>query len=400
MLEHAASRAQNGSGAHAPSDSPPVYGRAPEPSELEISASPLPAAPPALAVRAVLRLRRGLQRLTDMLAPAELAVLDHASGIAKSIVLGAVARHRIPDIVGSDAMTAEEIAQRTGLSADALHRTLRALATVGFFRLRKDGRFENTRLSRAIMSGAVSRMREFVMYYATGSTPASWLDFDRTLRTGESAFDRLHGMSVWDWYERNPDERELFAHVMMGLTMQHAPVIARVYPWQDVRMVCDVGGGRGSLLSELLVRHRHLSGVLCDAEGVLESAKKLLEARGVSDRAVLAPGNFFESVPMGADAYVLKNILHDWDDTNCLNILRVVREACSPGTRVLVCESLVDRGSQDILGTLADLHMMVACSNGRERGREEFRVLLEASGFRLERVFPYPTMAVLEGVAR
>ena len=126
--------------------------------------------------------------------------------------------------------------------------------------------------------------------------------YHRRLRSGESPFDRVHGMNVWEWFAEHPDEQEMFAHGMMGLTTQHAPVIAALYPFAEVKSVCDVGGGRGALLSELLLRHPHLRGVLADGAGVLASAEVLLAARGVKDRVELAVSSFFDEVPAGADA--------------------------------------------------------------------------------------------------
>lgn len=391
---------EHGTAAHPTSRSAsPAYDPLPDPSVLDLGKDPLPSAPPAFAVRAVLRLRRVMQRLTDALGPPELAMFDTLTGVGKTALLGAVARYRIPDLLESGPLDAEEIAERAGLDPDAVHRTLRALSTLGIFRLRSDGKFENTRLSKTLCGNKVARIRELAIHYASGSHMAAWGDFARTLATGRAAFDRVHGMTVWDWFERHPDEREMFAHVMMGLTLQDAPVIATVYPWREVKKVCDVGGGRGSLLSELLVRHPHLEAVLYDSKGVLDSADVLLTARGVRRRVELVAGSFFERVPAGADAYVLKNILHDWDDVSCRTILHAIRDACADGARLVISESLVERNSSHLTGTVADLHMMTICSNGRERGVEEIRSLLGDAGFRLERVFEYPTMSVLEGIA-
>jgi hypothetical protein len=171
-----------------------------------------------------------------------------------------------------------------------------------------------------------------------------------------------------------------------------------MYPWREVTRVCDVGGGRGTLLSELLIRHPHLRGVLCDGAGVLASAGPLLRARGVADRVELVAGSFFGAVPRGADLYVLKNVLHDWDDARCARILGVVRAAMEPGQRVLVVESLLERNQVD-LTAFVDVHMMTVCDEGRERSRAELEQLLTAAGFRPGRVEAAPTVAVLEGVA-
>jgi predicted protein tyrosine phosphatase len=379
--------------------STPKYEPLPKPSRLELPRGPLPNPPPAIVVKAALGLRRALHRLADTLCPADLAAFDHLTGLAKTHTLAALARHGVADIIGDGALTALEIAERAGVDADAVHRALRGSATLGFFRLRSDGRFENTRLSRTLMSGKMSRIREFAMYFASGSNAASWGDLAKTIETGEAAFDRVHGTTVWDWYAKHPDEEAMFAHVMMGITLVEAPVIATLYPWKEHQKVCDVGGGRGTLLSEILVRNPSVRGILCEAPALIDSARELLDARGVLARAELVVGNFFDKVPSGADAYVLKNIMHDWDDTSATKILRTVRDAAKPGAKVVICESIVERGSRDPKGTLADIQMMVGCSNGRERGVDEMRSLFRGAGFELGRVFPYPTISVIEGVA-
>lgn len=369
------------------------------PSKLELPSVPLPNPPPAIVVKGVLALRRALHGLADALCPADVAAFDHLTGLAKSHTIAAIAKHGVADVLGEEALTSTELAERTGLDPDALHRALRAMATTGFFRLRSDGRFVNTRLSRALRSGLPSRIREFAAYFTSASHARSWGDLSRTLVTGEAAFDRLHGMTMWQWFEKHRDEEETFAHVMMGITLAEAPVIASLYPWHEVETVCDVGGGRGTLLSEVLLRHPKIRGTLCESRGVLASARELLTERGVQSRVDLVETNFFESVPSGADAFLLKNIMHDWDDAACGKILAVVRESSRPGTKLVLCESLVERNSRDPKGTLADLHMMVALSNGRERGVDDFRSLMRGAGFRLTRVYPYPTISIIEGVA-
>ena len=228
---------------------------------------------------------------------------------------------------------------------------------------------------------------------------ASWTDLERTLVTGDNAFERVFGKHVWAWFDEHPDEREMFAQAMMGITVRDAPQVATLYPFAEVKTVCDVGGGRGTLLSELLIRHPHLHGILCDGAGVLDSAKSLLAARGVESRVTLSPGSFFEAVPTGADVYVLKNILHDWDDATCRRILTVVRRAMAPGQRLVIVDAHIEKNDADNLGAFVDLQMMMVCANGRERSRGELEALLSATGFRPGRCFPYPTVSVLEGLA-
>jgi hypothetical protein len=377
----------------------PQYQPLPPPSAVGFSTRRLPDAPPAGVVRALLWLRGAVSRLARALGPAELSLFEQATAGVTLHVLGALVRTGVPEALRAGPLSAEHLAERTGLNADALFRALRAASVHGYFRLRRDGRFEHNSRSRVLCGGRSSCAREFLLYFSSGSNQAAWANFEHALETGRSPFDHVHGMNIWDWFESHSDEGENFAQSMMGMSTADAPVIARLYPFREVQSVCDVGGGRGTLLSELLIRHNHLRGILCEREAVLRSARELFESRGVAARVTLSASDFFERVPGGADAYLLKNILHDWDDERCVKILRNVREAAGSTGRVLVAEALLERYSTDPIAVPADLQMLVACSAGRERSQSEFENLLSKSGFRLKRRFSYPTISVLEGIA-
>jgi O-methyltransferase len=370
----------------------------PPPSSVTLPTTPFPSAPPGFVIRAALWLRGALERAARAVGPGELALFDDVTSATALPVLSALVQRGVPEALTAGPRSAAELAALTGANEDALFRALRCVGLKGYFRLRDDGRFEHSASSRALVGGRLACAREFLLYFASGSNQAAWQRFDHALATGHSPFDHVHGMNVWQWFEQHPDERENFAHAMMGITVNDAPVIAQLYPFSELKTLCDVGGGRGTLLSELLLRHPHLAGELYDSPGVLESAAKLLDARGVSPRVKLTAGNFFERVPGGSDAYLLKNILHDWDDATCLTILKHVRAAAGTSGKVLIAEVVVERNSRDPRGVSCDLQMMVACSDGRERSRAEYERLLERAGFRLGRVFSYPTISVLEGL--
>jgi hypothetical protein len=365
----------------------------------ELDSQPLPAPPPAVIVRAALWLQRALLAAARRLLPPEAHAADIVTGLAWSWALGAIVRADVPDALGDETLSAQELAPRVGLDPDMLHRSLRSLATRGLFWMETDGRFRNNPATHALRHGHPGAVRDFVLYFTGRSNVSSWEAFEWTLRTGDSAFQHVHGMNVWEWFDRHPEERETFARAMTGLTLSDTPVIARLYPFGDLRVLCDVGGGRGLLLSEILIHHPRLKGILCDAPGVLASAEELLRARGVSQRVSLAPGSFFEQVPRGADGYLLKNILHDWDDETCLILLRVIRSAVSIGARLLVVETVVARISRDPIGTASDMQMAVACARGRERDVTDFHRLFSAAGFAPGRVFNSPLIAVLEATA-
>jgi hypothetical protein len=363
-----------------------------------VPAGPMPSPPPLWIIRAALGVRALLLKLASALTPPELVVLERATGVALTMSVAAFVKHYVP-LLDEGPISAEEAARRLGRDPDATFRFLHFVASSGFVTMRPDRRFEHNRVSRILVRDHRSRAAQFVEYFASASNVRSWLDMDATLASGKNAFERVHGMSVWDWFDAHPGERECFAEAMMGFTLGDAPFVAGGYPFKEVSTICDVGGGRGTLVSELLLRHPHLRATLVDNAGVLDLARALLAHRGVADRVTLTPGNFFETVPSGADLYLLKNVLHDWDDERSMVILRTVRAAMQPGQKVLIVESFIDRSKPDPMVSGADMQMMMVCGEGRERTEADFRSLLERTGFRSGRAFPHPVVSIIEGVA-
>ena len=356
--------------------------------------------PPRLLVRAALGLRELLRAAADAVVPPQLALHDHLVGLGKTHALRAFVRLGVADLLAEGGRTSAELATATGVDPDALHRLLRGLAVYRLVRLDAEGRFHETRLGRVLRRDVHASLAPFAEYLGSGSNAAAWGDFETTVRTGKNAFERLHGMSVWDWFERHPDERATFAASMASLTELEGPAIVNLYPFAEVQRVCDVGGGRGTLLALLLERHAHLRGVLMDSPGVLDAARVFLAERGVLARVELVPGSFFEGVPAGADAYLLKNVLHDWDDARSAAILGRCRESMASGARLLLVEEIVETDTVSGTGPLSDLQMMTVCSEGRERGRSDYARLLGGAGFTLRRVFGLGAGAsVLEGIA-
>lgn len=354
-------------------------------------------APPGLAVRAAVALRRSLLRAAEAVVPARVALLERVIASGEANMLGELGRLGVADLLEREPLSADEVATRTGTNPDAMARTLRALVYSGVFSRRDDGKFENNRLSRALLDQDDSS-RAFAIYFASKANQHAWADFGETLRTGKNAFDRVHGTSVWDWFDAHPEERETFARAMMSITVAEAAGIASTYTFGAAQTICDVGGGRGTLLSEILLHHPKVRGILVDAPGVLESARGLLDARGVRERVELVPGSFFDTVPSGADVYVLKTVLHDWDDERSMKILSVVRSAMNPGARLVIVDFIVEADC-DHYGVMVDMHMMLVCGEGRERSRADFERLLHASGFRMGRVLTTSTgMGIIEGV--
>jgi hypothetical protein len=280
---------------------------------------------------------------------------------------------------------------------------LRGLAAVHVFAQQADGRFG--------LNPAADLLRE----HQPGSMWATtimlgeeqdrcWGDLMETVRTGEPAFERLFGRPVFKYLEEHPEQARVFDAAMTGFSGRETAAILDAYDLSDVRTVADIGGGAGSKLAGILKRYPAMQGLLFDLPHVVHRARPMLEAAGLLERCEIQSGDFFESVPGGADAYVLGHIIHDWDDAKAGRILDTLRRATSCGARLLVVEYVIPdvdavaSGNGVWLSKWLDLHMMVA-AGGLERTQGEFRRLFADHGFRLTRVVPTPAdIAVIEGV--
>jgi hypothetical protein len=333
-------------------------------------------------VHAVLGLRQRLLALADRLFPSQAVLFDQSVGLARTQMLATAAELGVADELAKGPATAEELAARLGVNADALHRLMRAMSVNGVFKLDRKGRFRLGRSGQALRSDHPLSVRDWARYFASRSNSDAWADLTETVRTGRSAFPRVHGRSVWQWFAEHPEEERMFAGGMRAGTLQDAPYIVGGYPWPDEGVVCDVAGGAGTLLAAVLDARPRLRGVLVDAPGVLAEADTWLAGRGLRERVELAEGDIFRSVDATADVYLMKNILHDWDDRACETILRTLRAAMPAGARLVVVEYLQERNEPDLIASLSDIQMMNVCDDGRERSAAEIQELFRAAGLR------------------
>jgi hypothetical protein len=320
-------------------------------------------------------------------AAAKIAAM--ATGIVRTAALGVVARHRIPDVLMEGPLTADELAVKTGLHARSLHRMLRALVAFGVFAIEPDGRFANNDVSRALREPWLT---SFAAFFGSPAMMQAYSDFEGMLQTGQNAFERVHKQNKWDWFSAHEEDGRAFARHMRDLTALVSPYVAASFAFSQLGMLCDVGGGDGMLLATILAKHPKLRGVVFDEAYVLSEADQVFAKAGVSERASKIAGTFFESVPEGADGYLLKDVLHDWDDARCHQILANVRRAARAGTSLLIVESLFETTEVHEEKAVFDMQMMTLNSGGQQRTVEQFRGLLAASGFRLDRTRPITTL--------
>jgi hypothetical protein len=209
----------------------------------------------------------------------------------------------------------------------------------------------------------------------------------------------VHGASVWEWFAANPDEERLFAAAMRSVTEFESPAIAAASLWPERGTICDVAGGAGTLLAAILTEQPELRGVLVEAPGVLAEAETVLSACGVRDRVKLVEGDLLGEVRAQADVYLMKNILHDWDDATSARILETVRATMPGGARLVLVEQLQERDRPHPFTSVADLQMLTQCEDGRERSSRELRDLLAGAGLTPGRVERVGFSALVEGVA-
>ncbi len=303
------------------------------------------------------------------------------TGYWQSQAIGAAARLGLADELAAGAKSALEVAAARGTEPAATARLLRVLAAIGLVAQPQPDTFRLTQLGETLRSNVPGSMRGFAI---AQTTPGHWLPWgriDEAIRTGRRATPAALGSEIWEYYASHPEEGVSFSEAMSGMSAMVAGELARSGLVPPGGVVVDVGGAHGLVLSTLLETDQSLTGILYELPGVIASARAEIEARGLAERCELLGGDFFESVPAG-DVYVLKNILHDWDDAQCVRVLTHCRQQMRPGGRAIIVEMVLPQGDALTPARLMDLNMLVMLP-GRERGEAEYSALFSAAGLRL-----------------
>ena len=322
------------------------------------------------------------QRAANEGTPPEVAFIQMATGYWVSKAIYVAARLGVADLLADGPKAVEQLAAESGAHAPTLRRLLRSLAGVGVFREDAAGRYELTPMAEFLRADAPGSQRGFVLH--VGESP-SWMAWDgllESVRTGESAFGRVHGLEVFPYYAAHPESNEPFNAAMTELSNVVSAAVVEAYDFSRFRVIVDVGGGRGALLAAILRAAPAARGFVYDQPAVVDGARATAAAAGVAARCGYAGGDFFESVPAGADAHVLKWIIHDWDDERALRILRNCHRSLADGGRLLLVEAVVPEGNGPSFSKQMDLQMLVM-TGGRERTAAEYRALLARAGFEM-----------------
>ena len=326
------------------------------------------------------------------------ALLRMTNAFQASQAIHVAATLGIADLLEDGPRHVDELAQTTGTHAPTLYRLLRALASVGVFAEQPDGQFGSTPLAEYLRTDAPRSLRAWAMQIGQQYFWTSWGHLLHSVRTGEPAFPELHGTTAWEYRAAHPEEDAVFNAAMTALSAGVVEAIVQSYDFSGMDVLMDVGGGEGVLLAAILAENPALRGVLFDQPHVLTGANDLLERAGVADRCEVVGGSFFESVPGGADAHLLKSIVHDWDDAATVKILRACRAAIANTGRLLVVEPIIQAGNEPDPAKFSDLNMLVMLG-GQERTADDFERLYAEAGFRLTDIIRTGSpMAIIEGV--
>ena len=343
------------------------------------------------------------EKLVQPVAPPPQAILYQiATGHYFSRAVYVVAKLGIADLLAKGPQDSSEIARLTGTLATSLRRVLRLLASVGILVEQENGSFALTPIGDCLRSDVPGSFRSAALLLTGELEWGAWGELLHSVKTGEPAFHHFFGMDSFTYLEKHPEEGAMFDEAMAAFTKQICMAATAAYDFSQFNTIVDVGGGNGTLLAGILKANPSLRGVVFDLARAAEGAKKQIEASGLVGRCEVASGDFFAAVPSGGDAYILKHVIHDWDDERSTAILRNCHRAMLPHGKLLLIEGVypprIDQSAASRMAASDDVNMLV-CTGGRQRSEVELRALFAAAGFQLTKIFPTRAIScVLEGI--
>jgi SAM-dependent methyltransferase len=332
--------------------------------------------------------------------PFPAVLMQMLSGRWVSQMISVAAKLGIADLLSGGARSSHELAEATASNPQALYRLLRGLASLGIFSEPDPGYFALTPLAECLRSGVRGSMRAAAMAFGEEWYYRPWGDLLYSVKTGKTAFSHQFGQEGFEYLRENAEAARIFNEAMTCLSAIDNPAIVAAYDFSSAACVVDVGGGYGTLLAEVLKANPTARGLLFEQPAVIEGAKQQLQAAGLMDVCEVVAGDFFEAIPSGGDLYLMKSVIHDWDDERALKILKNCHRAMKGKSRLLLIEHVIHSGHQSMFGKLADIKMLVM-SGGRERSGPEYRALLAAAGFELTNLIATQTpLNLIEAVRR
>jgi hypothetical protein len=328
---------------------------------------------------------RPMENTVQLVSLERLHLLQMIMGFRATQLLHVAAKLGLADLLHAGPQSAQALAAQTRCDPDALYRVMRALTNIGILTELPQRQFELTPLGESLRSDSEGSLRDAAVLYGEAWLWNAYGELMYSVRTGEPAFDAVHGMSFFKYLHEAPTAAERFNAAMTAFSAQETEAVLAAYDFTPYRVVADVGGGHGRLLAAILRTSPETQGMLFDLPDVCTGARPMLESTGLFPRTTLVSGDFFRCVPPGAQLYVLKSVIHDWDDEKAQRILANCRAAMTPQARLLLIERVVGEANEVAEAKLFDINML-AMLGGRERTRGEYRALLGAAGLRMTRM--------------
>lgn len=351
-------------------------------------ASASPKIPPLPLLRAIGRFRDGLAALHRRTTPGHIALLELQMTGFLSQAIGAAAELGIADALAEGPRQPGDLARAIGVHEDGLRRLMRLLISFEIFKQRRDGSYQLNGIAQALRSDTDVSLRNLFLFFGSDYHRSHWTHLADAVRTGKSVGPTLDGMEFFAYAAEHREIGEVFDRAMTSISsLATAPLLA-AYDFGRYSTIVDIGGGHGSLLIDILHRQPATRGIIFDLPEVVKELPQQLSSSGLTGRLTIETGSFFEAVPAGGDAYILKHILHDWSDEAAGRILRSVRAAMAAETRLLIIDIVMPAHRRPHPGKFIDLEMLVNTEGGRERTQDELGTLLSRSGFVLTRVIP------------
>lgn len=335
-------------------------------------------------------LRNQLVKLSNKMLPSGFIMLEQSSAFLKIKAIETAAELNISEIIDDKILSISEIARATQCNEEALYRMMRALAGEKIFRELPGKRFQNTRLSYAIGNSAQS-VKYFILAHISETNWDLTNALGMSVKTGENAMKLKYNMSPFEFLKNNPDNSLRFDKAMSETAELSCEIILKSFNFGKYKKIVDIGGGQGFLLSAILTKHNQCQGVLFDQEHVVSNPGQTLAQLVKSGRCEVVGGSFFDFVPQGGDAYILKNIIHDWSDELSIKIFKNIFDAIPQNTPLLLIETLIAPDNKPSIGKFIDLQMMIATDGGKERTAEEYESILNQAGFVIRKIHKNPT---------
>ena len=345
----------------------------------------IPKYPSAKILKVFEHFRYYLVRLSRKLTPANVAIIEITQGFYVTRAIGVAADLNLAEHLKTKPKTVAELAKLTNTHKESLYRLMRMLASQGIFVEKENQVFTNNRLSKTLLDQQDS-MRHMVIHQVNGINWKMFDELDHVVKTGENAAQKVLGMDVFEYLEKNPDKNKIYNNAMTNSSLMLSYAILSEYNFSKAKTIIDIGGGQGILLAMILYKYPSVKGKVFDLPHVVEGAKIIAEQYHVNDRLETISGNFFENIPEGADMYFLKSIIHNLSDEQCVDLLAKIGSVLPTNGRILIFEPIVENNNKYSFAKLYDIQMLVARNGGKERTKEEFKEIIKKADLKLHKI--------------